>query len=146
MEKNFIINICGFQHSFIEADSGGDVEMTTVGEYEFENGLYYIEYDETEMSGLEDTHTSIEIGADYVSLQRTGTMTSDMLFMQGRKTHSMYNTPYGDLLVGIYTHSLDIKVTDKCCALSIDYEIELNDKPNGRNVIEINVMEAKNNE
>lgn len=143
MENNFIINISGFQHSFIEADSGGDVEMTTVGDYEYEDGLYYIEYDETEMSGLDDTHTSIEIGADYVSLQRTGSMTSDMLFMEGRKTHSMYNTPYGELLVGIYTHSLDINACDIACTLTIDYEIELNDKPNGRNVIEISVLEVK---
>ena len=66
--------------------------------------------------------------------------------MKGKKTHSLYNTPFGDLLVGIYTHNLEINATDKCCAISADYEIEINDKPNGRNVIEINVMEAKNNE
>lgn len=145
MENRFLINISGYQQSFIETDSD-NVELTTLGEYEYEDGLYYIDYDETEATGMEGTHTNVEIGADYVSLQRTGTVTSDMLFMEGRKTHSMYNTPYGDLLVGIYTHKLEINAIDKSCSLSIDYEIEINDKPNGRNVIEINVLEAKNNE
>lgn len=142
MENRFLINISGYQQSFIETDSD-NVELTTIGDYEFEDGLYYIDYDETEATGMEGTHTSVEIGADYVSLQRTGNMTSDMLFMKDRKTHSLYNTPFGDLLVGIYTHKLEIKANDICCSISIDYEIEINDKPNGRNVIEINVMEAK---
>ena len=141
-KNNFIINISGYQQSFIETDKD-NVEMTTTGDYDYEDGLYYIDYDETEISGMEGTHTSIEIGSDYVSLQRGGSMNTDMLFMEGRKTHSMYHTPFGELLVGIYTSKLDIQPFDKCCTLYIEYDIEINDKPNGRNSIEINVLEAK---
>lgn len=137
-----IIKISGYQQSFIESDAD-NVELTTVGNYEYDDGLYYIDYDESEATGMEGTHTNIEIGADYVSLQRTGAMNSDMLFMEGRKTYSMYNTPFGDMLVGIYTIKLDIEAMDDCCMLNIEYEIELNDKPNGKNTIKINVLEAK---
>lgn len=145
MDNKYIINIMGYQQSFVDTDND-NIELTTLGDYEYEEGLYYIDYDESEATGMEDTHTSIEIGADYVSLQRSGAMNSDMLFMEGRKTYSMYNTPFGDLLVGVYTHSLNIKAVDNACTLSIEYEIDINDKPSGKNTIEINVLEAKSDE
>ena len=69
-----------------------------------------------------------------------------MLFMQGRKTYSMYNTPFGNILVGIYTTKLEIEAYDNLCTIEIEYEIEINDKANGKNMIKINVLEAKKDE
>ena len=144
-EDKYIINISGYQQSFINTDQD-NVELTTIGNYEYDDGLYYIDYEESEATGMEGTHTNIEIGADYVSLQRTGTTTSDMLFMQGRKTYSMYNTPFGNILVGIYTTKLEIEAYDNLCTIEIEYEIEINDKANGKNMIKIYVLEAKKDE
>lgn len=137
----FLITINGFQQTVGDTDSD-NVELITTGEFEFENGLYYIDYEESEATGLDGCHTNIEIGMDYVSLQRTGAITTDMLYIEGKKTYSMYNTPFGQMMVGIYTKKLDIDIDEKGGNISIEYSLDLNDKPCGNNNLKINVREA----
>jgi len=137
----FLITINGFQQTVGDTDSD-NVELITTGEFEFENGLYYIDYEESEATGLDGCHTNIEIGMDYVSLQRTGAITTDMLYIEGKKTYSMYNTPFGQMMVGIYTKKLDIHMDEKGGNISIEYSLDLNDKPCGNNNLKINVREA----
>ena len=137
----FLITINGFQQTVGDTDSD-NVELITTGEFEFENGLYYIDYEESEATGLDGCHTNIEIGMDYVSLQRTGAITTDMLYIEGKKTYSMYNTPFGQMMVGIYTKKLEIEVDEKGGNISIEYSLDLNDKPCGNNNLKINIREA----
>lgn len=137
----FLITINGFQQTVGDTDSD-NVELITTGEFEFENGLYYIDYEESQATGLDGCHTNIEIGMDYVSLQRTGAITTDMLYIEGKKTYSMYNTPFGQMMVGIYTKKLDIDMDEKGGNISIEYSLDLNDKPCGNNNLKINVREA----
>ncbi len=139
--NKYLITINGFQQTVGNTD-GDNVELVTSGDFESENSLYYIEYDESEATGLEGCHTSIEIGTDYLSIQRTGAMTTDMLYIEGKKTYSLYNTPYGQMMVGIYTKKLDIDIDDTGGDISIQYTIDLNDKPCGDNNLKINVKEA----
>ncbi len=139
--KKFIISINGFQQTIGDTD-GENIELITEGEFEYDDGLFYADYDESEATGLEGCHTSIEIGADYMSIARTGGINTNMLYIQGRKTHSMYHTPYGEMLVAIYTKSLHIDLDEDGGSISAEYVIELNDKPCGDNKLEINIREA----
>ncbi len=143
MNTNFLIKIKGLQIDSVN-DEAENMELTTEGVYEYdkENMLYYIEYDESEATGMEGTHTSVEIGEDYISVQRSGSVNSDMLFVEGRKTHSMYTTPFGKLLMGIYTNRLEIDTTDSKCHIKADYIIDINDQLLGKNKLEIDVWEA----
>ncbi len=139
-----MIKIRGFQHAIAEPDTD-DIEMMTSGNYEFdeESSLYYIDYDETEATDMDNTHTNIEIGEDYVSVQRTGDVVSDMLFLAGRKTYSTYTTPMGQLLIGLYTEKLDIVTEDNRCSVKADYIIDINEHTVGKNKIEIDAWEAQ---
>lgn len=142
MENNkFLISINGFQQTVGDTESE-NIELITEGEFEYDEGLYYIDYEESEATGMEGCHTNLEIGADYVSISRTGSVNTTMLYIQGRKTHSMYHTPYGEMLVGIYTKNLEIDIDDSGGTICAEYVIELNDKPCGDNKIEISVREA----
>ena len=118
--KKYIISINGFQQTVGDTD-GENVELITEGTFEYENSLYYIDYDESEATGLEGCHTSIEIGADYLSIQRTGALTTDMLYIENRKTHSLYDTPYGRMMIGIYTKKLDIDIDENKCNITVKY-------------------------
>lgn len=139
--SEFLITINGFQQTVGDTESE-NIELTTEGTFEFENGLYYIDYDESEATGLDGCHTNIEIGMDYVSLQRTGAITTDMLYIEGKKTYSMYNTPFGQMMVGIYTKKLNIDIDEKGGSINIAYSLDLNDKPCGNNNLKINIREA----
>lgn len=141
MENKYIISIKGFQ-SYYDDPNESDISLLTEGGFEYADGAYFIDYEESELTGLEGTTTSIEIGKDYVSLQRNGTVNSHMLFMKDRKTSSYYNTPYGDMKIDIFTDSLNIDVSPKGGKINVNYLIDINNKSTGKNNFEIEIREA----
>ena len=138
MNDKFIISIKGIQAYDAEEDNT-DISLTTEGDYTLADGVYFIDYEESEITGLEGTKTSIEIGNDYVSLLRNGAVNSQMLFMKDRKTSSYYNTPYGDFMIGIFTDNLDIDVTPDGGRINVDYYLDINNAKTSKNNFEIEI-------
>ena len=141
MDKKYIISIKGLQTYDSDTDDT-DISLTTEGDFAFSDGAYFIDYEESEITGLEGTKTSIEIGKDYISLQRNGTVNTHMLFMKNRKTSSYYNTPYGDMQIDIFTDNLNIDVNSNGGKINVDYFIDINNLPTGKNNFEIQIREA----
>ena len=142
-EKNkFIVSIKGLQTYEDDDKNDTDISLLTEAEFEYNNGAYFIDYEESELTGLEGTKTSIEIGDNYVSLQRSGTINTNMLFMKDRKTSSYYNTPYGDMQIDIFTDYLNIDVTPKGGKINVDYFIDINNLSTGKNNFEIEIKQA----
>ncbi len=81
--------------------------MTVVGEAYAEDNriaICYEEYDE-EMQKIE---TVVRAEADkFVSVTRSGAYQSQMLFERGKRNTSVYSTPYGDLVMGMYTKTIE---------------------------------------
>ena len=140
MQKKFLITIHVLQSSYDYTESS-DIELLTEGDFYKEDGVYFCDYAESEITGLDGTDTSIEIGSNYVSLQRSGNVNSQMLFMAGRKTSSLYSLPYGELTVDIYTEKLKTNVDEHGGSISIDYIIDINNATTGRNNFEIAIRE-----
>ncbi len=140
MQKKFLITIKGLQSYYDDTESS-DIELLTEGDFYKEDGVYFCDYAESEITGLDGTDTSIEIGSNYVSLQRSGNVNSQMLFMAGRKTSSLYSLPYGELTVDIYTEKLKTNVDEHGGSISIDYIIDINNATTGRNNFEIAIRE-----
>ena len=138
MNDKFIISIKGMQAYDAEEDNT-DISLTTEGDYKLADGVYFIDYEESEITGLEGTKTSIEIGSDYVSLLRNGAVNSQMLFMKDRKTSSYYNTPYGDFMIGIFTDNLDIDVSPDGGRINVDYYLDINNAKTSKNNFEIEI-------
>lgn len=141
MSKNCIVSIRGLQ-TYSDSNSDTDIELLTEGEFFFDDGVYFCKYKESEITGLDGTDTTIEIGDNYVALNRCGSVNSQMLFMPGRKTSSLYSTKYGELLVDIYTDSLKSDVGKDGGSICVDYIIDINNSTTGRNNFEINIKEA----
>lgn len=140
-ENKFIISIKGLQ-TYKDGGDDTDISLLTEAIFEYENGAYFIDYEESELTGLEGTKTSIEIGNNYVSLQRNGTVNTNMLFMKDRKTSSYYSTPFGDMLIDIFTDHLSIDVTPDGGKINVDYFIDINNKSTGKNNFEIEIRKA----
>ena len=92
MENNVIISIQGKQ-SFEQAEDE-TIELVTEGclQADGEDG-YTLTYQESELTGLEGTLTTFQIERDRVTLLRIGEVNSQMVFEEGRRHLSMYNTP-----------------------------------------------------
>ena len=142
-EKNkFIISIKGLQTYEDASGDDTDISLMTEADFEYQNGAYFIDYEESELTGLEGTSTSIEIGDNYVSLQRSGTINTNMLFMKDRRTSSYYSTPYGDMQIDVFTDYLNIDVTPNGGKINVDYFIDINNTSTGKNNFEIEIKQA----
>ena len=134
-----IISIKGVQR-YENADPD-TMELVTAGRLEREGNSYTLSYQESELTGLEGTLTTIQVDGEQVTLMRVGEFTSQMVFQEGRRHLSMYNTPYGAMAIGVNTRHLLADLTDQGGDIEIDYAIEIDHTLAGRNVFQIRVSE-----
>lgn len=138
MTDNVIISIKGKQ---LYAESGPDeMELVTAGTLKRDGrGGYTISYEESELTGLEGTTTRLHIDGGRVTLLREGSINSQMVFEEGRRHLSMYETPYGSLSVGVNTRRMRSTVSETGGDLEIDYAIEIDNLLAGQNLFRMNV-------
>ena len=138
IKKDYVITVKGLQEYEDEGDNT-DIEMMAEGDFVFEDGKYFIDYDETEATGMEGTSTTIEIDNEYVSLTRSGELNSTLLFIKGRQTTSYYDTPYGNIMMSINTESVDVDMNESGGRVSVKYRMSMNYLFSGTNTFEIHV-------
>ena len=140
MDKSVIISIKGKQsYENVEDET---IELVTEGLLAKEgDGAYTLSYQESELTGLEGTLTTFQIEDGRITLMRHGEVNSQMVFEEGRRHLSMYNTPYGALAVGIKTHSMDCRMDDHGGSIEINYAIEIEHAVAGQNLFQIQVRE-----
>ena len=140
MEKDVVISIKGMQK--YEGNDPDTVELVTAGRLMKDTAGYTLSYQESEITGLEGTLTTIQVEGEQVTLMRMGEFNSQMVFQEGRRHLSMYNTPYGAMSVGVNTRHLLADLSDKGGDIEIDYAIEIDHAIAGRSVFQIKVREA----
>ena len=114
-------------------------ELMTEGTLErTEEGLR-ISYQETELTGMEGTCTTFEIGPRRVILRRSGSVNSQMVFEEGKQHTSLYETPFGELSVDIQTGRLRHNLTERGGIMEIKYSIAVEHVVTGRNCFKIRV-------
>ena len=140
MEKEVIISIKGMQkYENAEPDT---IELVTGGRLERDGESFTLSYQESAVTGMDGTLTTFQIEPERVTLLRVGEYTSQMVFQEGRRHMSMYNTPYGTMSIGVNTRHLTAQVTECGGDIEIDYAIEIDHTVAGRNVFQIKIKEA----
>lgn len=139
IENNVIISIKGRQDL---ADGEPEViELVTEGILERENDSYTLSYQESEITGMQGTLTTFQVEKDCITLMRIGEVNSQMVFQEGRRHLSIYDTPYGSMSVGIHTRRMRAALDERGGSIDIDYKIEIDHKVAGVNGFHINVRE-----
>lgn len=141
MKKDVIISIRGLQTS--EGETGDPITLVTPGRYYRKNDCYYISYEETELTGLEGTRTTLRVKPDYVKLVRTGLYPSELVFELGKRHLSLYHTDYGDLSIVVSTQSIRSSLTDDGGELDVKYAVEVANTPVGINHLNLNIKNAE---
>ena len=141
MEKDVVISIKGIQK--YEGQDSDTIELVTEGRLTRDEGGYTLSYQESELTGLEGTLTTIQVEGEQVTLMRVGAVNSQMVFQEGRRHLSMYNTPYGAMAIGVNTRHLLAELNDQGGDIEIDYAIEVDHAIAGRNICQIKVKEAE---
>jgi len=140
-EKNVIILIRGRQ-SFEGAPSE-PVELVTEGILRQEKDTYVLSYQESEVTGLAGTLTTFQVEPQCVTLLRVGEFNSQMVFEEGRRHMSLYNTPYGELAMGIRTRRMRWSLNEAGGEIDIDYDVEIDHQVTGVHTFQIRVQERQ---
>ena len=99
MTEEVLVSIKGMQ--VLAMDDGDEVEVVTSGKYLHKNGKHYISYEEV-MEGMEGTiQNLIKLDADGMEVTKRGLTNVHMVFEKDKKNVTCYETPFGNLMVGI---------------------------------------------
>ena len=135
MNKRALISISSRQ----KAKDEDVIEVQTPGSYYKEEDLYLAQYNETEVSGMEGTTTTLKIRPDKVLLIREGTTNAQMEFEKNSKYTTLYNTPYGALELVIQTKELKINVDEKGGDIFINYNMSIAGQVAQKTELSINI-------
>jgi uncharacterized beta-barrel protein YwiB (DUF1934 family) len=120
MNKKAIISVTSKQ-----LGDSDEIRVVTPGTFYAKDDVFYAEYAETELSGMEGTTTTLKIKPNRFSLIRQGSTNTEMEFDKKEKSVSMYNTPYGTLELKIETKKLDVMVDEEGGDIYIKYMLSI---------------------
>lgn len=128
MTKEVLITIQGLQ---MDAEAQNDEEMDKIesiypGEYYFRNGSHYILYDELMEGETTPIKNVIKLREKEFTLTKKGIINTQMVFTEGRKNMTSYETPFGNIMIALDTEKIEAKETDNELEIHIDYGLEAN--------------------
>jgi uncharacterized beta-barrel protein YwiB (DUF1934 family) len=118
-------------------------ELMTEGTLTLREENLYLAYQESELTGMEGTTTTFAVEGPRVTLMRTGSVNSQMVFEEGKQHTSLYETPFGELTVDIQTSKLIHNLSERGGLMEIKYSIAVEHTVTGRNCFKIRVRPKK---
>ena len=125
MEKSAVISI----RSFSDLDKDEVIEVVTPGKFHLGEREFKAVYEESEISGMDGTTTTLVIKDDVLVLEREGSTSTRMEFKKGEDVISLYNTPYGMMNINISTKELDIDMDEDGGVIYTKYVLGLEGQP-----------------
>ncbi len=141
MEQPVILSIRGQQ--IFGGEEPEVTELVTEGVLSRSGEGYTLRYQESELTGLEGTQTTFQIEDGRVTLLREGQVNSQMVFQEGRRHLSLYDTPYGALSIGIDTRRMKVNLGETGGKIEINYAIEIDHAVAGENLFQINIKSRR---
>lgn len=138
--KNVIISLKGYNNEKEE------LEFITEGKLYFKGNYYYATYQESAMTGMEGTTTTVKFNEKEVSLIRHGSVTSNFVFKEGVSNTSLYKTEFGEFTISITAQKIDINMDETGGIIEMDYLLDLLDGKDSKNKFYMTIKEVNKNE
>ena len=125
MNDNYLITVIGTQTVDGESDS---IEVITSGDYvRDDNGDITVTYPEfSEENPTTRTDTTVTLRGKILTIERRGEMSSRLMLEKGKRHQCLYETPMGQMLIGIYTDSIKVIASDSGCDIRASYQLDFN--------------------
>lgn len=120
MKKGFIQVIDRHFTGDKEGESG---ELKTSCLIGAEDGAIVIKYHET-VDMPEDCETNLRIEKDRITMMRHGRFRTSMMFENGKRHTCCYETPFGEIMIGIYTNAMFIDFDEDGGIIDFAYTID----------------------
>lgn len=109
-----------------------ELELVTEGLMEFRDGGWDISYVETELTGLEGVTTTFRVEKDQLTLRRTGQLQSEMVFRLGCSHDSLYQMPFGALMMTVQTTALFYDIVPDGGSIDLCYQVSIENTQAGQ--------------
>lgn len=139
MEKGSCDVIINIETNQKTDDGDNKIELQTDGKFFFGGGKYYINYEESELTGFEDSSTTIKAEGNTVVMTRRGRFKTRMVFEVGEKNLSYYDTLYGTLGVAVEAGRIKNELTPQGGQLEIDYSLDYDNSMLVKNFLKVDV-------
>lgn len=138
MKKNVVITVRGLQR---EVDDNEPVEVISAGTYLRKADTHYLSYEEADEDG-KITKNRIKITPECIEMTKQGGITTQMIFMKGQKQYACYETPFGELTLGMTTKHINIAEEEQQLFAELRYDLEVNGTHMSECELDINVREC----
>ena len=125
MTKDVLVTISGLQIMSMAEDSE-PVEVITAGDYYKKNNKHYVIYDEVTEGFDGTTKNIIKLQEDCVDITKRGITNVHMVFEKNKKNITCYQTPFGNLMLGIDAKNISIKEDEHDISVNVECALELN--------------------
>ena len=123
MKRDVVLSIQGRQRY---ADQEPEtIELVTEGTMEFRDGGWDIVYEESELTGLAGVTTTFRVEPGKVILDRTGALSSRMLFQEGVSHDSLYQMAFGVLMINVKATSVFFDIVPDGGVIDLAYQISI---------------------
>lgn len=124
MKRNVWLTVHGEQQ--YEGMSADSSDLRVRGTMEETRDGYLLRCEETDGDGKVTTATRLALAPDCIILTRTGEVTSEMVFAEGKEHTSFYAVPYGTLPVAVKkAESVKWKLDEDGGMLALRYAITI---------------------
>lgn len=138
--KDVIISVTGVQQG---VNGPNAMELVTAGQYGQDEKETLLTWQESELTGMEGTKTSLRVQRQGVVLSREGTLNTRMEFEEGKKRYFLYETPFGSATMGLNTRRIVNRLGLHGGEIEIDYSVDMDHTVVGRNRFYIRVQEPR---
>ena len=139
MDERYMITVVGVQtvdgeKDRIEVITAGDMQLTESGAV-----ITYPEYAEDNPGVKTDTTVTLENGV--LSIDRRGEMSSHLILEEGVRHECLYDTPMGQMFIGIFTDSVKTSLNEHGGELCASYKLDFNRAVVSENEFYISIKE-----
>ena len=142
MTKDVLVSISGLQMAVNDMESNDDepIEILSPGTYFFKDGTHYIFFEEVEEGIPGFTKTQIRLrGKESLEVMKRGISNVHLVFEKNKTNRCVYQTPYGQLNLGICTGVIAVDETEDNINIRAEYGLDVNYEPLAECTIRINI-------
>ena len=123
MTKDVLISLCTVQSNPGETQENRTQTLIS-GNYYEKNGRHYIIYDEVMEGFSKAVKTKVKFSENMLEIIRSGPIGVRMLFEENKKNVTSYNTPYGNIMLGISTKKINVVMRADLIEVEVEYTLD----------------------
>ena len=141
MDDRYLITVLGTQQVDGESDS---IEVITTGDCRREDGRVIVTYPEFSQEDPNiRTDTTVTFDGSLLTIERRGEMSSRLMLEKGRRHRCMYDTPVGQMMIGIFTDNITADVDDSGGTIRASYQLDFNNSAVSYNEFHITIKKKE---